>query len=95
MSHTLALRRFWFSPKLKFTSDVVVGLTLAGTAAYSANAFNTPETGYFLCVNSKTKIVTYPAKQNCPTGTTRLILGAQGPQGEIGPSSESVSLYLY
>ena len=72
-------------PRGRFVIGLLVGIVLSGSVAYSANIFNTPETGYLLCVNQKTKIVTYPATQKCPSGTSRLILGAQGPQGETGP----------
>jgi len=68
----------------KIAAGIVIGFVLAGSVAYSANIFNTPETGYLLCVNQKTKIVTYPATQKCPSGTSKLILGAQGPKGEQG-----------
>ena len=62
----------------KHVAGIVLGFVLAGGTAYSANLFNTPDTGYLLCVNKKTKVVTYPAAQKCPTGTSQLILGAQG-----------------
>jgi hypothetical protein len=68
----------------RFIIGLIIGVVLTGSVAYSANIFNTPETGYLLCVNQKTKIVTYPATQKCPSGTSKLILGAQGPQGEQG-----------
>ena len=68
----------------RFVIGLVAGMLLTGSVAYSANLFNTPETGYLLCVNQKTKVVTYPATQKCPTGSSKLILGAQGPQGIQG-----------
>lgn len=72
----------------RFVIGLIVGMVLTGSVAYSANLFNTPETGYLLCVNQKKKVVTYPATQKCPSGTSRLILGAQGPQGIQGEKGE-------
>jgi hypothetical protein len=72
----------------RFIIGLIVGMALTGSFAYSANLFNTPETGYLLCVNQKTKVVTYPSTQKCPSGTNRLILGAQGPQGIQGEKGE-------
>ena len=37
---------------------------------------NTPENGYLLCANFKTKAVTFPNKLSCPSGTKALDLGA-------------------
>ena len=64
---------------------LILGIVLTGSVAYSANIFNTPETGYLLCVNQKTKVVTYPSAQKCPSGTSKLVLGAQGTKGDTGP----------
>lgn len=82
------MRRNWFTSNAKFIFGLVLGLVLAGGTAYSADLFNTPETGYLLCINQKTKVVTYPATQKCPSGTKRLVLGAQGAKGEIGLAGE-------
>jgi len=82
------MRRNWFTSNAKFISGLVIGLVLAGGTAYSANLFNTPEAGYLLCIDKKTKVVTYPATQKCPTGTNRLVLGAKGAKGEIGLTGE-------
>ena len=72
----------------RFVFGLTVGILLTGSVAYSANLLNTPETGYLLCVNQKTKLVTYPATQKCPSGTSRLIIGAQGPAGVQGEKGE-------
>jgi hypothetical protein len=57
---------------------------------------NTPEGGYLLCANNKTKAVTFPNKLSCPSGTTALDLGgvagepgAEGPEGPAGPAGTS------
>ena len=76
----------------RFIIGLFVGMALTGSFAYSANFFNTPETGYLLCVNQKTKVVTYPSTQKCPSGTNKLILGAQGPQGPQGIQGEKGEL---
>jgi hypothetical protein len=76
----------------RFVIGFVTGMVLTGSVAYSANLLNTPETGYLLCVNQKTKVVTYPATQKCPTGSSKLILGAQGVQGIQGENGEKGDL---
>jgi len=71
-------------PRIRFIAGFVLGSLLCGTAAYSVNVDNTPEGGYLLCYNSKTKAVTYPGKLSCPAGSKALELGAQGPAGADG-----------
>ena len=68
----------------RFISGFFLSALLFGTAAFAVDAVNTPETGYVLCINNKTKVVTFPGKANCPKGNTRLLMGAQGLKGEIG-----------
>ena len=83
--------------KARFTIGFIVGSIVFGSSAFATTtilATNTPEGGYLLCFNSKTKAVTYPGKLSCPTGTKALDLGAgwgedgaeglQGPQGIQG-----------
>ena len=63
----------------------VVGALLFVTGtAYGVSVTNTPDTGYLLCANQKTRALTYPAKLSCPSGTSSLALGAQGPAGQDG-----------
>lgn len=90
--------------KARFTIGLIVGSIVFGSSAFAATtilATNTPDGGYLLCFNSKTKAVTYPGKLSCPTGTKALDLGAgwgedgadglqglqglQGQQGQQGP----------
>ena len=71
-------------PRFRFIVGFVVGSLVFGTAAYSVNVDNTPERGYLLCYNTKTKAVTFPGKLSCPSGTKSLELGAQGPAGLDG-----------
>jgi hypothetical protein len=69
-------------PIVVLVTCILIGITGLATGA---TIFNTPETGYLLCVNTKNKNVTYPGTQKCPKGTKPLILGAQGLKGESGP----------
>jgi hypothetical protein len=58
---------------------LIVGATLLSGSAIAAQIYlsdNTPEKGYLLCANNKTKAVTYPKKLSCPPGSTALDLGA-------------------
>jgi hypothetical protein len=63
----------------KLILSLVLGATLLSGSAIAAQIYfsdNTPENGYLLCANNKTKAVTYPKKLNCPSGSTALDLGA-------------------
>jgi hypothetical protein len=63
----------------KFTLFLIVGFALFSGSAIAAQIYlsdNTPEKGYLLCANNKTKAVTYPKKLSCPSGSTALDLGA-------------------
>lgn len=93
------MNRFHFSGTGKFLAGVIVGAIAFSGSAIALNNYvsdNTPEKGYLLCANNKTKVVTFPNKLSCPSGTTALDLGAvtgvegpegpQGPQGYTGPA---------
>ena len=86
------MRKDKFSGSGKFLLAAMVGLFVFGGPAIALNNFvsdNTPENGYLLCANNKTKIVSYPKKLSCPAGSTPLDLGAvtgvEGPEGPMGP----------
>ena len=89
------MSRFHFSGPGKFLAGVIVGAVLFSGPAIALNNYvsdNTPDNGYLLCANLKTKVVTFPNKLSCPSGTKALDLGAvtgvegpQGPQGFTGP----------
>jgi len=92
------MSKFHFSGASKFLAGLVVGAILFSGSAIALNSYvsdNTPENGYLLCANLKTKAVTFPNKLSCPSGTKALDLGAvtgvegpegpQGPQGYTGP----------
>ncbi len=85
------MTRFHFSGTSKFLAGVIVGAVVFSGSAIALNNYvsdNTPENGYLLCANKKTKVVTFPNKLSCPSGTTALDLGAvtgiEGPEGPAG-----------
>jgi hypothetical protein len=68
-----------FSGAGKFIAGMIVGAVLFSGSAIALNNYvsdNSPENGYLLCANNKTKAVTFPNKLSCPSGTTALDLGA-------------------
>jgi hypothetical protein len=86
------MKRIEISGMGKFISGVVVGAVVFSGSAIALNSYvsdNTPENGYLLCANLKTKAVTFPNKLSCPSGTKALDMGAvtgvEGPQGPEGP----------
>ena len=50
----------------------------------ASGVLNSPSGGYLVCVNSKTKVVTHPGTYSCPSGSKKIILGAQGEAGANG-----------
>ena len=81
-----------FSGPGKFVAGLIVGAVLFSGSAVAVNRYisdNSPEGGYLLCANKKTKAVTFPNKLTCPAGTVALDLGAvsgvEGPEGPRGP----------
>jgi hypothetical protein len=88
----LAMRDSRLSGISKVLIGFVFGASLFSGGAVAYNAYvsdNTPEGGYLLCANKKTKVVTYANKLVCPSGTLPLDLGAlerlEGPRGPQGP----------
>ena len=103
-----------FSGTSKFIAGVIAGAVFFSGSAIALNNYvsdNTPENGYLLCANNKTKAVTFPNKLSCPSGTTALDMGAvtgvegpegptgaqgyTGPQGPAGPAGSSSSSTLW
>ena len=72
------------------TVPAVLILLVSGISAQATGILNTPTSGYLVCVNSKTKVVTHPGTSTCPKGSKKLILGAQGPQGDVGAQVTAV-----
>lgn len=63
---------------------LVLALIVGGVGAQATDLLNTSSGGYLVCVNSTTKVVTHPGTSNCPKGSKRLVLGAQGVAGANG-----------
>ena len=72
------------SGRFRFVTGFVIGSIVFGTTAYGLSVNNTPEGGYLLCANTKTKAVIFPGTLKCPSGFKTLELGAQGPAGADG-----------
>lgn len=75
--------KFFMNQRVLSVSMILV-LLASGFSAKAAGIFNTPSSGYLICVNSKTKVVTHPGTSTCAKGTKKLILGAQGLRGLTG-----------
>lgn len=79
----------------RFSIFLIAGATLFSGSAIASQIYlsdNTPEKGYLLCANNKTKAVTYPKKLNCPSGSTALDLGAISSQNKNNLSGYIVDL---
>jgi hypothetical protein len=72
-------------------ATLILSILLVSSTAIALDASNTPESGYVLCVNKKTKAVTYPASLNCASSETKLLIGGQR-QSSSGSSSSVESL---
>ena len=86
------MKHIHLSGTSKFIAGVIVGAVFFSGSAIALNNYvsdNTPENGYLLCANLKTKAVTFPNKLTCPSGTKALDMGAvtgvEGPEGPEGP----------
>jgi len=72
-------------PDYKFSLFLLtLALVVGGIGAQASGILNTPAGGYLVCVNSSTKVVTYPGTSKCPKGSKKLLLGAQGAAGIDG-----------
>jgi hypothetical protein len=71
-------------------ATLVLSIMLVSTTAIALDASNTPETGYVLCVNKKTKVVTYPASLKCASTETKLLIGGQKQSSSGSQGSTSV-----
>jgi hypothetical protein len=105
------MNHFKISGLSKFLVGLIAGAVIFSGSAVAVNRYisdNTPEGGYLLCANNKTKAVTFPNKMSCPSGTTALDMGAlalvegpegpqgpQGPEGPQGPQGASEVSKLY
>jgi hypothetical protein len=108
------MRKIRLSGTSKFLAGIFMGGVLFSGSAIALNNYvsdNTPENGYLLCANLKTKAVTFPNKLSCPAGTKALDMGAvtgvegpegpmgvqgfTGPQGPQGPAASNAITKLY
>lgn len=105
------MNHFKISGLSKFVAGLIAGAVIFSGSAVAVNRYisdNTPEGGYLLCANNKTKAVTFPNKTSCPSGTTALDMGAlalvegaegpegpEGPRGPEGPSGSDASVINY
>jgi len=88
------MKRMFINSKIILLVVLVFSVT---TVAYAANTLisdNTPENGYILCANKKTKSVTYPNTTTCPPGTILLDMGAAGNPKPINATATFASVDL-
>ena len=87
LSYDQSVKKHRPSGLSKFLSGIVIGAVFFGGTAYASSlvfADNTPEGGYVLCANNKTKAVTFPNKLSCPPGSKLLDFGASIRAGADG-----------
>jgi S1-C subfamily serine protease len=87
LNYDRSVMKPWPSSLSKFLSGIIVGAVFFGGTAYASSlvfADNTPEGGYVLCANNKTKAVTFPNKLSCPPGSKLLDFGASIRAGADG-----------
>jgi hypothetical protein len=72
-------------------ATLVLSIMLVSTTAIALDANNTPETGYVLCVNKKTKAVTYPASLKCASTETKLLIAGQKQNDSSSQSASGTS----
>jgi hypothetical protein len=74
--------------KITRSRKTILWSSLAGllivTGANAAGTFNNSETGYTICIDNKTKMLTFPGTEKCKSGQKKLILGAKGLKGDTG-----------
>ncbi len=64
--------------RFRFISGFVIASLIFGFSAIAVNVNNTPEGGYLLCANNRTKVVTFPGSLKCPSGTTPIQVPGSG-----------------
>ena len=76
----------------KFVPGFIIASLLFGGAAIAVNVNNTPQGGYLLCANNKTRAVTYPGTLKCPSGTTAIeVPGQNGFEAPISQATPMAS----
>jgi hypothetical protein len=74
----------FFSSRKKMIATTSTLLLLVGVAANGAGNLNNSDSGYLMCINTKTKVVTHPGTTKCVKGTTPLVVSAKGQLGATG-----------
>jgi len=74
----------------KYVTGFVLASFVFGAAAYAGGSTNTPETGYTLCFNTKTRVVTLPGDETCGKGTQKFEVAGKN-QFNIASNSGSTS----
>ena len=59
-------------PRFRFISGFIVASLIFGFSAFAVNVNNTPQGGYLVCVNNKTRVMTYPGTLKCPSGHSQI-----------------------
>jgi hypothetical protein len=77
--------------RIRLKSSHIVGVLAISLLSFvgvsvAAQVGNNAETGYVICINKSTKVVTYPGTLSCPKGTSSLVIGARGLSGRDGQS---------
>jgi hypothetical protein len=63
---------------------LVLALVIGGISAQATGLLNLSSSGYLVCVNPKTSVVTHPSTSKCPKGFEKLVIGEQGDAGTVG-----------
>ena len=80
----------YITSRFRFISGFVIASLIFGFSAIAVNVNNTPEGGYLLCANKKTKAVTFPGTLKCPSGTVEIqIPGNSGSNDSLEDNSQS------
>jgi hypothetical protein len=72
--------------KSNFFVSITTAAIVIGSISFTTFAATQAPTGYTICVNNSTRALTFPPvkKSICPLGTTKIVMGVQGPVGQDG-----------
>ena len=63
---------------------LVLALLIGGISAQATGLLNLSSSGYLVCVNPKSNVVTHPSTSKCPKGYEKLVIEEQGDAGTVG-----------
>ena len=63
-----------FILRFRFIAGFLIASLLFTAGAVAVNVNNTPQGGYLLCANTKTKAVIFPGTLKCPNGTKEIFV---------------------